>query len=92
MVELGWLSLAVVAFLCGFLLGGWVGVPVFLVLAALAGAFIASSSSSGGTELFIILTMGAGFVLVLGGGGLGAGIALRHVLEERRKRARRKPR
>ena len=92
MVALGWLSLAVVAFLCGFLLGGWVGTVVFLMLAALAGAFIAGSGSSGGTELFIILTMGAGFVLTLGGGGLAAGIALRHVLAERRKRDRRKPR
>lgn len=92
MVELGWLSLAVVAFLCGFLLGGWVGTPVFLVLATIAGSVIVSSSSSGGTELFIILTMGAGFVLTLGGGGLAAGIALRHVLAERRKRARRRPR
>lgn len=89
MIVFEWLSLAVVGFICGLLLGPAIGTLVLAVLVAIAASFVVASSHDGGQLVFIILTMGAGFVLVLGGGGLAAGSLLRHVLAERRNRGRR---
>jgi hypothetical protein len=89
MVVLEWMSLAVVGFLCGLFLGAGVGTFVFVVLVAIVATLVVSSSTDGGQLVFIVLTMGAGFVLVLGGGGLTAGCLLRQALANRRKRVRR---
>ena len=86
MVELEWLSLGVVGFLCGLFLGPAIGTFVFALLVAVVAAFVVSSSHDGGEMVFFALTMGAGFVLTLGGGGLVVGCVLRHVLADRRKR------
>ena len=77
-VDLEWLSLGVVGFLCGLFLGPLLGTIVFVLLVAAVATYVISTTPEGGQLVLIVLTFGAGVVLVLGGGGLAAGSLLRH--------------
>ncbi len=80
MVELGWLSLAVVGFTCGLLLGAGRGAVLLATIVGIAAVFLASGSQLGVEGVALVFTMGAGIILIIGGGGLGAGVWLRSVL------------
>ncbi len=80
-----WIALAIAGFLCGLLLGGLRGTLALVVLIAITSVVVASTQQEGLTLVLIVLSFGAGFVLVIGGASLAIGTALRAVIVRRRR-------
>ena len=78
MVELCWLTLAVAGFACGLLFGAGRGAVILAALVVVAAVVFASSTPIGVEGAALVFTMGAGIILVVGGGGLAAGVWFRN--------------
>lgn len=89
MLDMWWLWLAAAGFFCGLLLGPGLGTLVLAILVAIFSVVAARADRDGVQEMFLFLTMGAGFIVLLGGGSLAAGCVLRRSLLGGRTRRRR---
>lgn len=80
MIPIVWLLLAGAGFLCGLFFGARRGSLLLGLLVAGFAIYDAWSSHDGGFGVALVFTMGAGFVLMFGGGGFATGWVIRRLL------------
>ncbi len=80
-----WIVLAIAGFLCGLLLGALRGALALAVLIVITSVVVGLTQRDGFMLALVVLSFGAGFVLLFGGTALAIGAALRAVIVRLRR-------